>query len=188
MLVLHYTDMPDTAAALDRLCDPEAAVSAHYLIAADGRVYQLVAEENRAWHAGESCWRGVRDVNSRSIGIELCNPGHSHGPAPYPPSQMAALLILAREILQRHAIPQRNVVGHSDIAPGRKRDPGEWFDWRWLAASGVGLWPEADSMAAEPARLPDLLAVIGYDIRDVPAAIAAFQRRYLRALMASRMP
>lgn len=146
MLVLHYTGMDTAQAALERLADPtlgDARVSAHYLVDEQGQVFQLVDEQKRAWHAGESYWRGQTDINSRSIGIEIANPGD----VPFPPAQMAAVAGLCKEIIARHGIPSWNVVGHSDIAPGRKADPGELFDWKWLAQQGVGLWPEAK---AEP--------------------------------------
>ena len=142
MLVLHYTGMPTGAAALTRLRDASAKVSAHYVVDEDGRVFRLVAEARRAWHAGVACWRGHRDVNGRSIGIELVNPGHEHGYRAFPRAQMAALETVAREILTRHRIPPRNVVGHSDVAPERKEDPGELFDWERLARAGVGAWPK----------------------------------------------
>lgn len=142
MLVLHYTDMPSAEAALRRLCDPLAEVSAHYLIDEAGTIHRLVPEARRAWHAGKSHWRGIEGLNAVSLGIELANPGHSLGYRAFPPAQTAALIALARDIVARHAIPPRNVVGHSDIAPERKLDPGELFDWRALAAQGIGLWPE----------------------------------------------
>ncbi len=175
MLVLHYTGMKTADAALARLRDPAAKVSAHYLVDEDGTVVALVAEQHRAWHAGVSFWRGARGLNDRSIGIEIVNPGHEFGYRPFPAAQMAALRDLCQGILARHAIPPRNVVAHSDIAPDRKQDPGELFDWRWLAASGVGLW--SDDFAS-PGNLPDDLAALGYDItaRDV---IMAFQRHFL---------
>lgn len=142
MLVLHYTGMASCEDALARLCDPVAQVSAHYLIDEDGTVYQLVAEQHRAWHAGVSFWKGERDINSRSIGIELVNPGHELGYRAFPQIQMQALADLAHEILARHPIPPDRVLGHSDVAPGRKRDPGELFDWQWLAGQGIGVWPK----------------------------------------------
>lgn len=144
MLVLHYTGMPTGADALARLVDPTAKVSAHYLIEEDGCVFRLVPERRRAWHAGIAYWRGVRDVNSRSIGIELVNPGHEFGYRDFPEAQMQALEDLATELVLRHAIPAMNVVGHSDVAPQRKRDPGERFDWRRLARTGIGVWPADD--------------------------------------------
>ena len=142
ILLLHYTGMRSGAEALARLCDPAAKVSAHYLIDEDGTCYRLVPEARRAWHAGESFWAGARDINSRSIGIELANPGHEFGYHPFPAEQMAALETLAKEILARHPIPPHRVLGHSDVAPTRKQDPGEMFDWARLARAGIGLWPE----------------------------------------------
>ena len=145
MLVLHYTGMASSEDALARLCDPAAQVSAHYLIDEDGQIYQLVVEEKRAWHAGVSCWAGEQDINSRSIGIELVNPGHDLGYRNFPELQMRRLAELGHEILLRHPIPPHRVLGHSDVAPGRKRDPGELFDWEWLAGQGIGLWPDLNS-------------------------------------------
>lgn len=137
MLVIHYTGMATAEAARARLCDPTAEVSAHYLIHLDGRVEALVAEDRRAWHAGKSVWEGETDVNSRSIGIELVNRGHEHGYHPFPEPQIAALERLLAEILPRWGIAARNVVGHDDVAPGRKIDPGEKFDWARLARLGL---------------------------------------------------
>ena len=142
-LVLHYTGMVSAEAALERLTAPEAKVSAHWCIGEDGTLWRLVPEEQRAWHAGLSEWRGRRSVNDVSIGIELVNPGHEHGYRPFPPAQMDVLLDLARAIVARHAIDPRNVVAHSDIAPERRQDPGELFDWARLAEAGIGLWPES---------------------------------------------
>ena len=142
MLVLHYTGMPTGEAALTRLRDASAKVSAHYVIEEDGRIFHLVQEQRRAWHAGVACWRGHRDINGRSIGIELVNPGHEFGYRQFPRAQMAALDGLARDIVTRHRIPRRNVVGHSDVAPERKEDPGELFDWERLSRAGVGAWPK----------------------------------------------
>lgn len=178
MLVLHYTGMETANAALDRLCDPEAKVSAHYLIDEDGAVTALVGEDKRAWHAGVSYWRGETDINARSIGIELVNPGHEFGYREFPEAQMAALKDLALGILDRHPIPAHNVVGHSDVAPGRKTDPGELFDWAGLAAAGIGLWPEADETDCDPADVPRMLAEYGYDLTGEAAAITAFQRHF----------
>jgi N-acetylmuramoyl-L-alanine amidase len=144
-LVLHYTGMPSGAAALSRLCDASARVSAHYLVEEDGRVFRLVADERRAWHAGIAYWRGHRDINARSIGIEIVNPGHEFGYRKFPVKQMAAVRELARDIMDRHPIPPRNVVAHSDVAPERKEDPGELFDWRYLASKGVGLCPKPNA-------------------------------------------
>lgn len=143
ILLLHYTGMPTGEAALARLTDAEAKVSAHYLVAEDGSVFRLVAEARRAWHAGVSSWAGDNDINARSVGIEIVNPGHEFGYRAFPEAQMAALLALAQDIVKRHAIAAERVLGHSDVAPARKEDPGELFDWPRLAAAGVGLWPEA---------------------------------------------
>ncbi len=199
ILVLHYTDMPSAEAALGRLCDPLAEVSAHYLIDEDGTVVRLVAEARRAWHAGKSRWRGVEGVNAVSLGIELANPGHSHGYRAFPPAQMTALAALARDLMARHSIPPRNVVGHSDIAPERKLDPGELFDWRGLAAEGLGLWPEpideATATGFTPLREGDhgsrvnalraALARYGYGLGEddrfgphTAAVVRAFQRHF----------
>ena len=175
MLVLHYTGMVGAEAALDRLCDPAAKVSAHYLIDEDGTVFALVPEERRAWHAGVAAWRGNRDVNARSIGIELANPGHEFVYRDFPDSQMVALTALAADILARHPIPSRNVVGHSDVAPDRKLDPGERFDWRRLAANGIGLWPARPSTPNEDPMV--LLGEYGYDV-SARHAVAAFQRHF----------
>lgn len=180
MLVLHYTGMKSCAEALDRLCDPAAEVSAHYLIDEDGTVYQLVDEHERAWHAGVASWRGETNVNSRSIGIELVNPGHEWGYRDFPDTQMQSLVPLCRDIVGRHGIPALNVVGHSDVAPTRKLDPGELFDWAVLARAGVGLWPDTDHLPdpCDSHEVLKLLVEIGYDVSDEPAAIAAFQRHY----------
>ena len=173
-LVLHYTGMLSAQAALDRLCDPAAGVSSHYVVDEDGRVHALVPEGSRAWHAGVSCWRGRTELNATSIGIEIVNPGHEWGYRPFPALQMAAVCELCLAVLARHPIPARNVVGHSDVAPGRKQDPGELFDWRGLAANGVGLWPGPDGAAVE--NVDAALAAIGYG--PDPAALAAFQRHW----------
>ncbi len=180
MLVIHYTGMRTGAAALKRLCDPTAEVSAHYLIEEDGRLFRLVDEAERAWHAGVGLWRGDSNINDRSIGIELVNPGHEYGYRPFPAAQMAALIGLAVDILARHPIPAQNVVGHSDVAPMRKQDPGELFDWRALAAAGIGAWPDAPG-DGDGGDVGTLLTDIGYDSSDLELALVAFQRRYLPA-------
>ena len=180
MLVIHYTGMSTGATALKRLCDPAAEVSAHYLIEEDGRLFRLVDEAERAWHAGAGLWRGDSNINDRSIGIELVNPGHEYGYRPFPAAQMAALIGLARDILARHPIPAQNVVGHSDVAPMRKQDPGELFDWRALAAAGIGAWPDAPG-DGDAGDVGALLTEIGYDTSDLELALVAFQRRYLPA-------
>ncbi|MEA2755042.1 MAG: N-acetylmuramoyl-L-alanine amidase [Aliidongia sp.] len=176
LLLLHYTGMATADAALERLTDPVAEVGCHWLIDEDGTIYRLIDEDRRAWHAGRGFWAGERDVNSRSIGIELVNPGHEFGYRPFPPVQMAALVELARGILARHPIPPHRVLGHSDVAPDRKRDPGELFDWAWLAARGIGVWPApaADVLSLDVAAD---LARIGYEKANV-ATIAAFQRHF----------
>ena len=178
MLVIHYTGMRTGATALKRLCDPAAEVSAHYLIEEDGRLFRLVDEAERAWHAGVGLWRGDSNINDRSIGIELVNPGHEYGYRPFPAAQMAALIGLAGDILARHPIPAQNVVGHSDVAPMRKQDPGELFDWRALAAAGIGAWPDAPG-DDDGGDVGALLTDIGYDSSDLELALVAFQRRYL---------
>lgn len=175
MLVLHYTGMRSAEEALERLCDPAAKVSAHYCIDEDGTITRLVSENMRAWHAGVSSWRGHDDVNSRSIGIELVNPGHEFGYREFPEVQVTTLILLASAILRRHAIPARNVVGHSDVAPSRKRDPGELFPWLRLARAGIGLWPEP--RPADPEDIPAMLAAYGYSADD-EGALSAFQRHF----------
>ncbi len=180
MLVLHYTGMETAEAALARMCDPAAKVSAHYLIDENGDVASLVDEDKRAWHAGVSFWRGETDINARSIGIELVNPGHEFGYRDFPDAQMAALIELATGILDRHPIPARNVVGHSDVAPARKTDPGEKFDWAGLANAGIGLWFEMgpDDGGGDGETVPEMLGAFGYDTADEALAITAFQRHF----------
>ena len=181
MVVLHYTGMPTAEAALDRMCDPAAEVSAHYMIDEDGTVTRLVSEAKRAWHAGQSYWRGISDINSASIGIELVNPGHEWGYRPFTEAQMDSLLPLLADIVDRHDIPRANVVGHSDIAPARKQDPGELFDWELLADYGLALPTPRLKMRLvydEPGAFFLALERFGYDITDGRAAIMAFQRRW----------
>ncbi|MES2255206.1 MAG: N-acetylmuramoyl-L-alanine amidase [Pseudomonadota bacterium] len=178
MLVLHYTGMTSGEAAMARLCDPAAKVSAHYTIDEDGVVYAMVAEERRAWHAGISFWAGARDINTRSIGIELVNPGHEFGYRPFPDAQIGALMALCREILGRHSIPPWRVLGHSDVAPARKDDPGELFPWAGLAAAGIGFWPSPGDDPGEAAVVP-LLTRYGYDPEAaLEKTITAFQRHF----------
>lgn len=182
MLVLHYTGMRSGPEALARLRDPDAKVSAHYLVEEDGSVFALVPDGMRAWHAGASSWRGRTDVNSRSIGVEIVNPGHEFGYRPFPDTQIRAVIALCVRLLARHPIPPRNVVGHSDVAPTRKTDPGELFPWERLKAYGVGLWPfdpEVDDTVDLPAdKVTRMLARYGYDVTEPPAAVAAFQRHF----------
>jgi N-acetylmuramoyl-L-alanine amidase len=184
MLVLHYTGMASVEAALDRLCDPAARVSAHYVVGEDGTVWRLVSETRRAFHAGRSCWLGERDLNLVSIGVEIVNPGHEWGYRPFPEEQMAAVECLCHDILARHPIPPHRVVGHSDIASDRRTDPGELFDWPRMARAGIGIWPMPSSQpgVAPVDRTQTLtdLGAIGYDVATTPAAsaIGAFQRRF----------
>ena len=175
-LVLHYTGMPTAQDAIDRLRDPAARVSSHYVVEEDGTVWRLVGEGRRAWHAGVSHWRGRTVLNDCSIGVEIVNPGHDWGYSDFPALQMAAVCDLCLGVLARNPIPARNVVAHSDVAPDRKRDPGELFDWQGLAENGVGLWPgnpDADQ-DADDAR--SMLDAIGYRT-DLPLDIVlrAFQ-------------
>jgi N-acetylmuramoyl-L-alanine amidase len=150
MIVLHYTGMQTGEAALARLCDPEAKVSSHYLVEEDGRVFRLVAEERRAWHAGVSFWKGEEGVNHASIGIEIVNPGHEFGYRAFPEAQIAAVIALLADIRTRWEIEDSRIIGHSDVAPARKQDPGELFPWKALAQAGHGVWAEADPAPGEP--------------------------------------
>lgn len=181
MIVLHYTGMATAAAAIARLCDPEAKVSAHYLVDEDGTVHAMVDEDQRAWHAGASHWRGVTDINSASVGIEIVNPGHEFGYRPFPPEQVAAVVRLVAEVKDRHEITRGNIVGHSDIAPTRKRDPGELFPWAELARRRLALpRPTRNLMDPQWTGAGFLLALerFGYDVTQPMAAIMAFQRRF----------
>jgi len=171
LIVIHYTAMATCAEARGRLCDPAAEVSAHYLISETGAVDALVPEEARAWHAGAGAWGGVTDVNSRSIGIELANTGD----APFPEPQMAALERLLAEIMERWSIPPERVIGHSDMAPDRKQDPGPRFDWRRLALQGLSVWPEA---GVSEAPLAVSLTRIGYPDAPHEIRLAAFRLRF----------
>jgi N-acetylmuramoyl-L-alanine amidase len=189
MLILHYTGMRSADEAIARLRDPAPPtgirVSSHYVVDEDGSVWRLLAEELRGWHAGVSYWRGHRTLNGRSIGIEIVNPGHEFGYRPFPVIQLAAVCDLCLDILDRHPIPPRNVVGHSDVAPDRKQDPGELFPWQDLAANGVGLWPAKPIPTVAPQRdVAELLRTIGYDVppdadaRVRTIALTAFQRHW----------
>jgi N-acetylmuramoyl-L-alanine amidase len=179
MLILHYTGMRSAAEAIERLRDPVARVSSHYVVEEDGLVWQLVPEGRRAWHAGISAWRGHTVLNDRSVGIEIVNPGHEWGYRPFPALQMAAVCDLSLEILGRHPIPPRNVVAHSDIAPDRKQDPGELFDWEGLAQNGVGLWPGNDGAEIPVDQVLAALSRVGYR-SDLPldVLLTAFQRHW----------
>ncbi len=170
ILVLHYTGMTDGQAAIDLLCSPQSRVSSHYVVEEDGRVFGLVPENMRAWHAGASQWRGDTGLNSVSLGIEIVNPGHEWGYRPFPEAQMAAVRDLCLDIMTRHRIAARDIIGHSDIAPLRKADPGELFDWPYLARSGVGVLP--------PLPLPDTRATL--DIAAEGAAVSELQTKLQR--------
>ncbi len=201
MMVLHYTGMENAASSCDWLCNPESGVSCHYLVDVKGAIIQMVGEEMRAWHAGISSWGGDSDTNSRSIGIEIDNPGHAAGYPDFPPLQMRAVNALCRDIISRHDIRPRNFLAHSDVAPDRKIDPGEKFDWRWLHREGIGHWvePEAISEGAT-LRLGDngeavtalqaLLSGYGYNISPdgefsnvTQNVVRAFQRHFRPALV-----
>ncbi len=150
ILVMHYTGMESGEAAIARLRDPEAKVSSHYVVEEDGRIFTLVAEERRAWHAGVSFWKGERDINGRSIGIEIVNPGHEFGYRPFPEAQIAAVIALTADIRTRWMIADGDIIAHSDVAPARKIDPGELFPWKALAEAGHGLWVEPDPAPGAP--------------------------------------
>ena len=195
-IVLHYTGMPTAEGALDLLCSPAAEVSCHYVVLEDGGVVQLVPEARRAWHAGRSSWFGETDMNSASIGVEIVNPGHDGGLPPFPRQQIDAVIALCRDIIARRAIAPERILAHSDIAPGRKVDPGEKFPWAALAAAGVGLWREPAPICEGPifargatgvavANLQRRLAALGYGLEATgdydartEAVVAAFQRRW----------
>jgi N-acetylmuramoyl-L-alanine amidase len=195
ILVMHYTGMPSGPAALERLRDPASKVSSHYMVEEDGRIFHLVPEERRAWHAGVSFWRGARDVNSRSIGIEIVNPGSEFGYRPFPDAQIRAVIKLTEAIRSRWTIPNGSIVGHSDVAPARKDDPGELFPWKRLAEAGHGLWVEPPSAPGAPIGAGETgaavfalqagLSRLGYDCPpsgvydpDTTAIVTAFQRHW----------
>jgi N-acetylmuramoyl-L-alanine amidase len=182
MVVLHYTEMKPVGTALERLTDPEAKVSAHYLITEEGGVIRLVPEDKRAWHAGSSFWRGIPDVNSASIGIELDHPGHGLGYRGFAEAQIDALIPLLARIVKHYDIPRANVVGHSDVAPMRKVDPGELFPWDRLARHKLCL-PKPECLAAgnpfhNEGSFFLALERFGYDITDPAKAVEAFERRW----------
>jgi len=200
MLVLHYTGMQSAAAALERLCDSSARVSAHYLIDENGGVYRLVGEHLRAWHAGVASWAGTTDVNARSIGIELVNPGHEWGYRSFPDAQMTALIDLARTAVEQHRIPAHRVLAHSDVAPQRRQDPGELFDWGRLAEKGIGMVADASAFqgtamslqrgdeGAAVKVLQRKLAAFGYGVcaeavydQLTEGVVRAFQRHHRQA-------
>jgi N-acetylmuramoyl-L-alanine amidase len=196
ILLLHYTGMKDAEQACAWLCNPVSKVSCHYFVDVDGCITQMVDEDLRAWHAGQSVWKGERDINSCSIGIEIHNPGHAFGYPDFPAAQMAAVSTLGRDIVARHQIPPEHVLAHSDVAPRRKIDPGEKFDWRRLHEQGLGHWVAAsgtsggqflqrgDSGDAVEA-LQAMLALYGYGIEitgsfnsETKSVVAAFQRHF----------
>ena len=199
ILVLHYTGMPTAEGALDWLARSESQVSSHYFVFEDGHVVQLVPESARAWHAGKSFWRGETDINSASIGIEIANPGHPGGLPDFPPAQIAAVIDLCRDILDRNAIPPERVLAHSDVAPVRKIDPGENFPWAALADAGIGHWVEPAPLgggrflqrgdSGPPVEaLQAMLALYGYDVpvsseycARTHGVVEAFQRHYRQA-------
>ncbi len=201
ILLLHYTGMESEEAALAWLTSRESQVSAHYLVGEDGRVVQMVDEANRAWHAGAAFWAGESDINSRSIGVEIANPGHEFGYRSFPHVQIVAVIALCRDILSRHPIPPRRVLAHSDVAPLRKEDPGELFPWGELHAAGIGHWIMPDLIVAGPllefgdsgpevASFKQRLRDYGYglgaesDFDDETAAVVrAFQRHFRPALI-----
>ena len=197
MIVLHYTGMPTGEAALAKMCDPDAKVSAHYMVEEDGRIFSLVPEERRAWHAGKSFWKGETNINAVSVGIEIVNPGHEFGYRAFPDAQVAALIDLIADVRSRWTIPDARILGHADVAPDRKEDPGELFPWKQLAEAGHGLWVE--SGAAPGAALAEgeeglgVLALqagltrLGYDCAPsgkfdtaTTAIVRAFQRHWLQ--------
>jgi N-acetylmuramoyl-L-alanine amidase len=196
ILLLHYTGMTSTTEAIERLCDPNAKVSCHYVVEEDGNIIQLVPEARRAWHAGQSSWEGVSDVNSRSIGIEIANPGHSYGYPDFPEPQIAAVIALCRDLMERHRFRADLVLAHSDVAPQRKRDPGEKFPWKRLHLAGVGAWVEPapirpgtvlipHEIGPEVAHLQAGLRVYGYGVEAsgiydelTKAVVTAFQRHF----------
>ena len=191
ILVLHYTGMQSGKAALDRLCDPVASVSSHYLVEEDGTIFQLVDEDKRAWHAGRGQWQECDDVNSNSIGIEIVNPGHEFGYRAFPDIQIDAVIALCRDILTRHDIRPDRIIAHSDMAPDRKEDPGELFPWDRLAANGIGLWATVDNAKGDEActetEFDALLDRLGYGPNDPLKRRIAFQRHWRQADISGKL-
>lgn len=178
LLILHYTGMQSGPEALTHMRNKAAQVSAHYMVEEDGTIFQLVDEEKRAWHAGVSHWRGNTNINDRSIGIEIVNPGHEWGYRPFPDVQIKSVVQLCQAILSRHCqITPRNVIGHSDIAPARKQDPGELFPWSYLASHGIGLWPNTFPAVSDD-EIPQLLTEFGYDPAQPDSNLIAFYRHF----------
>ena len=195
ILVLHYTGMRTGSEALDRLRDPQAKVSSHYMVEEDGRIFRLVPEERRAWHAGVSYWKGQRNINGVSIGVEIVNPGHEFGYRPFPDAQIEAVIALCADIRSRWAVDDGHIVGHSDVAPARKDDPGELFPWKRLAEHGHGLWVDAPAAPGEPLKRGDdgvgvfamqaAFTRLGYDLppdgkfdEATEQVVTAFQRHW----------
>ena len=180
-IVLHYTGMKSAQAALERMCDPASKVSAHYMVDEDGSTTQLVEETKRAWHAGVSFWKGETDLNSLSIGIEIVNTGHEFGYRPFPAEQIVTVKKLIKDMMGRYDLPPSSLLAHSDIAIGRRFDPGEYFPWRELAAEGIGLWPKPDAqdyVSLHDDEIAGLLQKIGYETSDTDKTQQAFLRRY----------
>lgn len=204
LIILHYTGMPSADGALSWLCDPRSRVSSHYFVFEDGRLVQSVDETMRAWHAGVSGWHAIRDVNAASIGIEIANPGHDHGYVAFPDDQIAAVIALTQRIMARWEIPAAGVVGHSDVAPGRKIDPGELFPWARLAACGIGRYvppaPIVDGPALGPGDSGEQVRQLQRDLADAgylldetaefdqrtETVVSAFQRHYRPARIDGR--
>lgn len=204
ILLLHYTGMASAEAACRRLCDPDSGVSCHYLVEEDGAIVQMVEEDMRAWHAGQSFWRGECDINSRSIGIEIHNRGHDADYPDFPEAQMEAVIALCRDILERHPMAPERVLAHSDVAPRRKCDPGEKFDWRRLHEAGIGHWVEPEPVGEDAGlgrcdrgdavfALQDELAGYGYEVPRTgryevatEVVVAAFQRHFRPARVDGR--
>lgn len=183
IIIIHYTGMETAQQALDRLTDPHSEVSAHYTIDEDGKIYQHVDESMRAWHAGHSFWNGETDINAHSIGIEIVNPGHEWGYRPFTGHQMKALTDLCKDIMARHSIDPENVLAHSDVAPMRKQDPGEYFPWHECANHGIGVWPhpsDEDVVKSASLNIERALHDFGYDPRvKLRDKITAFQRHFV---------
>ncbi len=208
VLVMHYTGMKTGAAALDRLCESAAKVSAHYCIEEDGTLHKLVEESHRAWHAGLGCWQGETDVNNISIGIELVNKGHKYGYTTFPDEQINQLIDLSQRIIEKYAINPDNIIGHSDLAPDRKEDPGELFPWKHLAQQGIGLYPGIHSVSEKQQVLEEcnniiaennynvtelmqynklffLLKKYGYSIESKEKTLIAYMRHFVPAYFIS---
>jgi N-acetylmuramoyl-L-alanine amidase len=172
LLILHYTGMPSAAKAIDWLSRAESRVSCHYVIDEKGRITQMVPEAMRAWHAGVSCWHRERDINSRSIGIEIQNPGHEHGYPNFPKPQMRAVIALSKDIAHRYKMAPSAILAHSDVAPERKIDPGEKFDWAHLAREGVGMWIKPSPVRTDDAGLT--IGATGPSVAQAQEQLAAY--------------